>query len=405
MFLFGPPNIEKMKARRDVRGLIRALKYDKDWIRCDAAYALGDVGDARAVKPLISILKDREFKVRQAAIVALGRLGDARAVQPLATMLEDKQPWGLRKAAVWALGKIGNTRALSHLIDALTDPQQEVRETAVEALRGLGALAVEQLIAALSNSSLVVRRAAAETLGKLGDSRAIEPLIAALKDSEWSVRKAAAESLEQIGDVRAVEPLIALLKDDKVCYAAARALKRIGDARAVQPLTTMLKDRYEWVREIAADALDRLGWQPGQDESAAWYWMIRGKWQKCVGLGELSIEPLNAVLREANFELGEAREVRERSLIQRYKAAIDSLDKIGGIKAVESLLQALEHHNWEVRYDAAKRLVYLYHHGKLPEETRHRILMYRERIMEPHHVDYDDCGFRSESGIGVYFPL
>jgi hypothetical protein len=27
MFLFGPPNVKEMKARRDVNGLIRALGY------------------------------------------------------------------------------------------------------------------------------------------------------------------------------------------------------------------------------------------------------------------------------------------------------------------------------------------------------------------------------------------
>lgn len=34
-----------------------------------------------------------------------------------------------------------------------------------------------------------VRRAAAETLGKLGDARAVELLLAALKDSEWRARR------------------------------------------------------------------------------------------------------------------------------------------------------------------------------------------------------------------------
>jgi len=53
----GEPNIEEMKTRRDVEGLTKALK-DKDWsVRREAAVALGEIKDARAVEPLIWALK------------------------------------------------------------------------------------------------------------------------------------------------------------------------------------------------------------------------------------------------------------------------------------------------------------------------------------------------------------
>ena len=42
---FGPPNIEKLKEKRDVKGLIKALSH-KEWnIRRDAAKALGELND------------------------------------------------------------------------------------------------------------------------------------------------------------------------------------------------------------------------------------------------------------------------------------------------------------------------------------------------------------------------
>ena len=40
MPLFGPPNIEKLKEKRDVEGLIKALRHKDAKIRCDAAEAL-----------------------------------------------------------------------------------------------------------------------------------------------------------------------------------------------------------------------------------------------------------------------------------------------------------------------------------------------------------------------------
>ena len=48
---------------------------------------------------------------------------------------------------------------------------------------------------------------AADSLGRLGDSRATEPLIDALWDEDAYVRKKAAWALGSIGDPRAVAPL------------------------------------------------------------------------------------------------------------------------------------------------------------------------------------------------------
>ncbi len=53
-----------------------------------AAWALGRLGDARAVEPLIAALKDEDLKVREQAAWALGRLGDARATDESITQLK-----------------------------------------------------------------------------------------------------------------------------------------------------------------------------------------------------------------------------------------------------------------------------------------------------------------------------
>ena len=45
MPLFGPPNVEKLKAKGNVKGLIKALDYKKDAsVRRAAAKALGKSG-------------------------------------------------------------------------------------------------------------------------------------------------------------------------------------------------------------------------------------------------------------------------------------------------------------------------------------------------------------------------
>ena len=107
MPLFGPPNVEKLKAKRDVKGLIKALGYQKDGhVRNAAAGVLGQIGDTRAVEPLIAALKDESWGVRHYAAEALGQIGDTRAVELLIAALKDRDS-NVREAAAGALEALG----------------------------------------------------------------------------------------------------------------------------------------------------------------------------------------------------------------------------------------------------------------------------------------------------------
>jgi len=334
MFLFGPPNVEKMKARRDVKGLIRALGYKKDWeVRAAAARALGGIKDPRAVEPLIAALKDEDSDVRKAAARALGEIKDPRAVEPLIAALEDEE-LRVRAAAAEALGQIGDARAVAPLIAALKDTDKYVRKAATEALGKIGAPAVESLSAALKDTDKYVRKAAAYALGEIKDPRAVEPLIAALRDSD--------------------------------------------------------------VREAAAEALDRLGWKPGKDESAGWYWMAKCEWEKCVALGASAVAPLIAALKDTD------KYVR--------KAAAEALGQIGEVRAIEPLITSLRSTDDPyTRSDVAQALVRLYHKPDVLQESKERILAFRQMITNIHHdkpAEFKDCHSpHTDIDLGVYFPL
>jgi HEAT repeat protein len=73
MGLFGPPDVEKMKAKHDVNGLVKAMGYKNDVvIREKALEALCEIDMAHAVEPLIAVLKDANSHVRRVAADALG---------------------------------------------------------------------------------------------------------------------------------------------------------------------------------------------------------------------------------------------------------------------------------------------------------------------------------------------
>jgi len=72
MGIFGL-NVKKMVAKKDVKGLIKALKHRNRWVRKDAAGALGNIKDARAVKPLtMALYNDLDGDVRRSTSRGFG---------------------------------------------------------------------------------------------------------------------------------------------------------------------------------------------------------------------------------------------------------------------------------------------------------------------------------------------
>jgi len=84
------PNIERLKAKWDVDGLINALNHRDYKIRKKAAEALGGMKAKEAVDALIKTLKDENSEVRKAAAYALGRIGDEKSIKSLVEALKDE---------------------------------------------------------------------------------------------------------------------------------------------------------------------------------------------------------------------------------------------------------------------------------------------------------------------------
>src|ERR1039458_9290709 len=196
MGLFWPPNVEKMQAKRDIEGLIKALGHRK--VREAAADALVKIGEP-AVKPLIGALNDGSESVRTAAEDALLKIGEP-TVEPLIAALRDASVQEAAAGAVhkrgWQAGKDENGAAYW------------VVKRKWNKCINVGPPAVAPLSAALRADDWEVCHAAAVALGQIGDASAVEPLGAALKANHSGVGNAAACALGQIGGPRAVGPLI-----------------------------------------------------------------------------------------------------------------------------------------------------------------------------------------------------
>ena len=188
------------------------------------------------MEPLIELIVDEGFPNRNGAVDALGEIGDARAIKPLLKLLgnEDK---GLQSDAAEALVKIGEP-------------------------------AVEPLIEALKHEDCIVRIRAANVLGRIGDARAMEPLILALWDAEELVPLCASDALDKIDcdwtKKECTQKYLsyfseALMKGNiPVKFHIIDILERIGDMGAIEILTKALDLEEKNVQSRASKALERI---------------------------------------------------------------------------------------------------------------------------------------------------
>lgn len=128
--------------------LNNGLRSPDWWVRREAAWVLGMLGDRRATRRLIEVLGDASPAVRASAAWGLGRIDAPVAVGPLAAALDDPDEV-VRGAVVEALGEQaarlspldGDLKStLAPLVDSLDDPDISVRQAAVETLARLAAL-------------------------------------------------------------------------------------------------------------------------------------------------------------------------------------------------------------------------------------------------------------------------
>ena len=376
MTLFGPPNVNKLKAKGDIKGLIKALGYKRDQtVRQAAAEALGEIHDTQAVKPLVVALKDSDEMVRTSVAHALGEIASPQALDALIGVLEDAETRP-RQTAVEALGKIRDTRAVEPLIAALMTSDKAVLDTAIDALGKIGPPAVESILVALKNPDLC--KPLFMALGEIGDRRAVEPLLAAIDDDDASIRKVAVTALGKTGDYRVAKPLVPALWDPDwtVRESAFGSLEILGcTGVAVEPLIASLGDDDR--RDIAVEFLKKMGAQVVKGLLPAY----KNENRRVSGaatavlatINQQAIEPLVDALKADGLRTAAADALAEicgdravDPLIsvldswkwgrQEKKAASEALVKIGSRKVVEALTRLSEKKSFYAKKDADEAL-------------------------------------------------
>lgn len=222
--------------------LIEALDDSDREVRREAARALGEIGDERAVEALIEKLHDPQADIVEESAQALGKIQDPSTFEELAPLIEDENP-SVRKSAVLALGELRDTRAIALLEKRL--------ETETES---------------------AVFIAIAESLSKIGGTRALHRLRALLRNSQPGVgRKQLANFIGNLlgpeGAFYVILEMDALAQEATVARILQTSHRRLGGRRAgseenrayvEKHLTTALQQYTEGKYSGAVIALRRV---------------------------------------------------------------------------------------------------------------------------------------------------
>ena len=257
--------------------------------------------DPRLASLLVAGLNDADATVRHNAIRGLANLSGAAPVEELTAKLLG--PGQEKIDTINALGAIG-ARGAEVLRQYLrrSSPSEPLEVTAMLALAPYaGRDDIPWVAKRLKSDSKYVRAAALAVLGRIGNPEAQAAIVDAVKDPETLVRASAARALGQIGTVYACKELMFLLEDPSPIVAsnAAWGLGKAACVEAVPALEKIAKTRQ-------------------------------------------SAQPSSRMISDlyAGPEL----------------AALESLGKIGGPRAVAMLLQGLDAASWRTRASAAHAL-------------------------------------------------
>ncbi len=204
-------------------------------------------------------------------MVLLGLAGCSRTIDDVARWTEsgdienligalDDPKLAIRRGAIEGLGRLHAAQAIDALVAMLSD----TREIACLAANSLGLIGDEKasapLVEKFRTSSIERRLACGKALGHTGGNVAAEALVLALSDDNVKIRIVAAESLSAIGD-SAIPAIINGLECDQksVRKWAAAELGRLKTVQAVDALVAALDDDAEEIACLAATSLGLIG--------------------------------------------------------------------------------------------------------------------------------------------------
>ena len=259
--LEGGPGLAAMRRDHSINTeLANALTDSMPAVRIMAADLLGRLGDPSSTEALQPLLADTDPTVRAAAVRAMATCRPALGPD-LAARMDGDPATGVRAEVAVALAVTGDDVASGVLLDGLLGSDDPVdRAAALEAAsRARSPRLVELSLAGLHDPSSRVRAAAAEAIAPAlhlegtDEPAALTELVAALDDEALPVRRAAAQTLA--GHDLALGTLVEVLEtgSERAQEAAVRGLEGTG-SEAIEPVRAWARERVARMTRLRTHA-------------------------------------------------------------------------------------------------------------------------------------------------------
>jgi HEAT repeat protein len=302
--------------------LLHGLDSTGEWVRLQAAAALGHSREPAALAATANLLSDPDPKVRTQAVRSIARHTEPTALPPLSAAASDPDPavrlaavTGLREvlaarpawraealppdfdvptalaqaqralltcardagrqvraAAAGGLASFETLEAASSLADlSLKDEEAQVRQAAGASFAASPFPQKQRLLAgALEDADPLQRARAVAILAQVGGAESASQVVGALSDQSDQVRMAALGGLAQGEASQVSAELVRHLKsaDARVRAGVAQLLGKGGGSLAIEALVQALSDPEEEVRVSALGALAGFGRAVRRHQSA-----------------------------------------------------------------------------------------------------------------------------------------
>lgn len=263
-FEMGPLALETRSAPPElIDALLKAVDDDNAKVRTEAIYTIGTIARSPTSEgeaaQLIKALDHYDPAIRAAAAHVAGRLELKSAGDALINSVNDSQA-PVRFAAMRALGAIRERRAIHSLSEQLNFyGKGEGAWSALDALAHLAdPTSVPLFKARLADRDPFLRRAAAEGLGRAGDTSELPALeIGAGNDASEMARAAMAFALQKLGR-NYIPRLVESLDSEKTAPQIAGYLLELGPSIA-PTLLSHLQDPSPAIRGNVATVLGAIG--------------------------------------------------------------------------------------------------------------------------------------------------
>lgn len=202
---------------------------------------------ANDFQEVVKALESKDRQTRLIAIKELSRIKDKEAIDLLLKIAFDKrEDWRIKIVAIRLLGEIDDLYITDKLVTIFNNPFLNEECPAIKWNTAIalgkefnrGTRAVDSLIEALNQDNLLIKEAAIQSLGRIGDPKAVPYIIPYLEDKNFAIRFSAIKALENIGDSRAIpflERFVDSTNDKLLKHQTISSLKKLRYEIAINP--------------------------------------------------------------------------------------------------------------------------------------------------------------------------